>query len=191
MKHQQLKFPLILCSLIALQGCVAAAVVGVAGGVNVMNDERTVGQQIDDQSIELNAYAAINNNEELSKHTNIQLTSVNGSLLIVGQAPNVRLKDIAIKLVSEVKTVKQVHNQLRIANTTSLGTRTNDVWLTSKVKTVFFANDRIKSMNIKVVTENAEVFLMGLVNQEQASIAVDVARNVAGVNRVFKAFEIQ
>jgi len=31
--------------------------------------------------------------------------------------------------------------------------------------------------------------LMGLVTKAQAAIAVDIARNVGGVNRVFKIFE--
>ena len=44
-------------------------------------------------------------------------------------------------------------------------------------------------LKIKVVTENGEVFLMGLVTKEQATIAVEIARNVSGVNRVFKIFE--
>ncbi|MEC8224892.1 MAG: BON domain-containing protein, partial [Pseudomonadota bacterium] len=42
---------------------------------------------------------------------------------------------------------------------------------------------------IKVVTENGEVFLMGLVSDSEANLAVDVARNVSGVERVIKVFE--
>jgi osmotically-inducible protein OsmY len=40
-----------------------------------------------------------------------------------------------------------------------------------------------------VVTENGEVFLMGLVTQKEADIAVNITRNISGVNSVYKAFE--
>lgn len=172
-----------------LQGCVAAAVVGVVGGASVATDNRSLGNQIDDQKIELDAHAQLAASEALSENTNLQVISVNGSVLIVGQAPNSYLRDQAIKMLNEVKGVKQLHNQVRISNTTAFTTKTNDVWLTSKVKTALFTHDELDATNIKVVTENGEVFLMGLVTKTQANIAVDIARNVGGVNRVFKIFE--
>ena len=119
----------------------------------------------------------------------MHVVSLNGSVLIVGQSPNTYLKDLAAKTVSEVRGVEQIHNQIRISNTTSITTRSNDIWLTSKVKTALFGSDKLEATNIKVVTENAEIFLMGLVSAAEGNEAVEIARNVSGVNRVFKAFE--
>ena len=47
-----IKYKLLLTfsSIFLLQGCIAAAVVGVVGGATVATDKRTVGQQIDDQT---------------------------------------------------------------------------------------------------------------------------------------------
>lgn len=174
---------------ILLQGCMAAAVVGVVGGASVATDNRSLGNQIDDQKIEIDAQTKLSKSDALSDNTNLQVISVNGSVLVVGQAPNSYLRDQAIKAINEVNGVKQLHNQIRISNTTSFTTKTNDVWLTSKVKTSLFGTDKLDATNIKVVTENGEVFLMGLVTKEQATSAVDIARNVSGVNRVFKIFE--
>ena len=148
-----------------------------------------MGNQIDDQKIELDAHSVLANSTALNDNTNLLVVSVNGSVLVVGQAPNSYLRDQAIKAINEVKGVKQLHNQIRVSNTTSFTTKTNDVWLTSKVKTALYSNDELDATNIKVVTENGEVFLMGLITEAQAIIAVDIARNVAGVNRVFKIFE--
>lgn len=174
---------------VLLQGCVAAAVVGVVGGASVATDNRSLGNQIDDQKIEIDAQAKLSKSDALSDNTNLQVISVNGSVLVIGQAPNSYLRDQAIKAINEVNGVKQLHNQIRVSNTTSFTTKTNDVWLTSKVKTSLFGTDKLDATNIKVVTENGEVFLMGLVTKEQATIAVEIARNVSGVNRVFKIFE--
>lgn len=172
-----------------LQGCVAAAVVGVVGGASVATDNRSLGNQIDDQKIEIDAHAKLAASDALNDNTNLQVVSVNGSVLVVGQAPNSYLRDQAIKILNNINGVKQLHNQIRVSNTTAFTTKTNDVWLTSKVKTALFGSDELDATNIKVVTENGEVFLMGLVTKTQANIAVDIARNVGGVNRVFKIFE--
>lgn len=174
---------------ILLQGCVAAAVVGVVGGASIATDNRSLGNQIDDQKIEIDAIAKLRKNKGLNDNANLQVVSVNGSVLVVGQAPNSYLRDQAIKAINEVNGVNQLHNQIRISNTLSFTTKTNDVWLTSKVKTTLFGTDKLDATNIKVVTENAEVFLMGVVTKAEATIAVDIARNVGGVNRVFKIFE--
>lgn len=183
------KLFLISTTIITLQGCVGAAIVGVVGGANVAGDNRSVGQQIDDQAIEFAAYDAINKIDILKEQTHIQITSVNGSVLIAGQVPSQQLKELAVGKISAVKNVKRIHNQLRISNVSSFSTRTNDTWLTSKVKTNLFQSDEVQATNIKVVTENGEVFLLGVIARSQADKAVDIARNVSGVNRVFKAFE--
>jgi osmotically-inducible protein OsmY len=179
----------VIATAAILQGCVAAAVVGVVGGASVATDNRSLGNQIDDQKIEIDAHTELATSKALSENTNLQVVSVNGSVLVVGQAPNSYLRDQAINLLNEVNGVNQLHNQIRISNTVAFTTKTNDVWLTSKVKTSLFSSDKLDATNIKVVTENGEVFLMGLVTKAQADIAVDIARNVSGVNRVFKIFE--
>jgi osmotically-inducible protein OsmY len=178
-----------LSAAIFLQGCVAAAVVTIVGGASVATDERSVGTQLDDQKIELDAYAKLGEQEALNDHANIQVISINGSVLVIGQAPNTYLRDLAIKSINEVKQIVQLHNQIRISNTVSITTKSNDVWLTSKVKTALFGSDELDATNIKVVTENGEVFLLGLITEKQANEAVNIARNVSGVNRVFKIFE--
>ncbi len=172
-----------------LQGCIAAAVVGVVGSATIVSDNRTVGTQMDDQQIEMTGHSLLADNEGIKENTNLQIISMNGSILLVGQSPNTYLRDEAIKALKGISGVVQIHNQVRIGNKTSVGTKTNDVWLTSKVKTALFRNDNLDALNIKVVTENGEVFLMGLVSQAQANEAVEVARNISGVNRVIKVFE--
>ena len=132
--------------------------VGVAGGASVANDNRSIGNQIDDQVIELDAYARFKEQEGLTENTNLQVVSLNGSVLIVGQSPNTYLRDLALKTLNNINGVVKVHNQIRIGNVTSITTRTNDLWLTSKVKTALFADENIKSGNIKVVTEMPRSF---------------------------------
>ena len=186
----QLKKTLLILTCVgALQGCTIAAVVAVVSSANIVSDNRTIGKQIDDQRIEVVAHNELTKIEEISDNANLQVVSVNGSVLVVGQALNTRLRDLAIKTVSNINGVLKVHNQIRIGNLISATTKSNDVWLTSKIKAALLANKDIESRDVKVVTENAEVFLMGLLDESQVDNIVNVTRNIRGVNRVYKMFE--
>ena len=184
-----IKLVVMLCLLTTLQGCVVATVVAITAGTSIATDRRSVSHQIDDQRIELHIYNEITRNKSLKDNTNVQIVSVNGAVLMIGQAPNTYLRDQLIKIANAVDGVVKIHNQVRIGNIISVTTQSNDVWLTSKIKTALFSSKDVKGKSIKVVTENAEVFLMGIVSKQEADAAIDVTRNVSGINRVFNAFE--
>ncbi|MBQ4812100.1 BON domain-containing protein [Pseudoalteromonas luteoviolacea] len=180
---------LLLCAILLIQGCAVAVVAGTAGAVSAANDRRTIGSQIDDNSIEIKATLALKQIPRLAKHANINVVSVNGTVLLTGQVANTEMRSEANNAVNKVMGVKRLLNQIRIGSNIGLSTQTHDTWLTSKVKTQLLANDNVNGSNIKVITENAEVFLMGMVDKDEAEKAVDIARNIHGVERVIKAFE--
>ena len=125
------KVLLIATTVTILQGCVAAAVVGVVGGATMANDNRSLGKQIDDNKIEFTAHANLAKVPGLSDNTNLQVVSVNGKALIVGQAPNSYLKEQAIKVLNEIDGIEQIHDKIRIGNALYITTKSNDIWLTS------------------------------------------------------------
>ncbi|KZN29499.1 hypothetical protein N480_07185 [Pseudoalteromonas luteoviolacea S2607] len=180
---------LLLCAVLFIQGCAVAVVAGTASAVSAANDRRTIGSQIDDNSIEIKATLALKQIPRLAKHANINVVSVNGTVLLTGQVANEEMRTEANSAVTNVMGVKRLLNQVRIGSNIGLSTQTHDTWLTSKVKTQLLASDNVNGSNIKVITENAEVFLMGMVAKDEAEQAVDIARNIHGVERVIKAFE--
>lgn len=191
MKFSQLITTTVLLGLLGqLSGCAAIIVAGATGAASAADDRRSIGAQIDDNSIEVKAALALSKSGAISDHTHISIFSVNGNLLAVGQAPNELLRNEAITVLNQINGVKRVHNQIRITSVTSMLTRTNDTWLTSKVKLKLLGEKSIRSNNIKVVTENAEVYLMGLVTRPEADKAAEIVRNVAGVAKVIKMFEV-
>lgn len=99
------------------------------------------------------------------------------------------MKSKAQQLIKNIPAIKKVHNQIRISSNVGMTTKTFDTWLTSKVKAMLLTDENISGTNIKVVTENSEVFLMGLVQQTEGNKAVDIARNISGVAKVIKVFE--
>jgi osmotically-inducible protein OsmY len=188
-KRKNIKVTVLITLLAVLQGCAVATMVAVTTGATIVSDRRTFSKQIDDQSIEFIAYNELAKKKALSKNTNLHVVSMNGTVLIVGQAPNDYLRDLAIKTLQDVPDVVMIHNQVRISSSTAVTTQSNDVWLTSKVKSALLANNEVNAKDIKVITENSEVFLLGLVTKEEANIVVEITRNIVGVSKVFKAFE--
>lgn len=184
-----LKLTAIISLTLLLQACAAAVVAGGASAVTSASDRRTLGSQIDDSSIVVKAERALEENKTLEERAHINVNSYNGILLLTGQAPSQDLVDLAASLVQPIQGVKDVQNQIRVGNPISFTTRSRDSWITTRVKSMLVADKEISALNIKVVTENGEVFLMGLVSSAEADKAVEIARHVNGVSRVIKAFE--
>ncbi|UCX03341.1 BON domain-containing protein [Shewanella sp. HL-SH4] len=184
-----IKLVAIISVIALLQGCAGAVMVGAVGGAKMANDERSMSTQISDTNAGFDITGALSKYEDLNNQTNITGVVMNGNVLMYGQAPNSMLRDKAIKAVQELNIGGKIHNQIRIGNPTSFTTRSNDTWVTTKVKGRMLNEKSLDVTRIKVITENGEVFLLGLIERSQADLAVDVARNTAGVRKVVKVFE--
>ncbi|WP_039169058.1 division/outer membrane stress-associated lipid-binding lipoprotein [Gallibacterium anatis] len=172
-----------------LQGCVAAAVVG--GGAlatKVAMDPRTTGTQIDDQTLELRVADALRKDKQLNEQAHISVIVYNGRALLVGEAPGADLKEVAVNLARGVKDIADVYDEIQIGEKVSFMQASKDTWITTEVKSKLFVNGNVKATDVKVVTENGIVYLIGRVTQSQAAAAVDVARQVNGVRKVVKVF---
>lgn len=177
----------VLASVLLLQGCAVAVVGASAIGVKAATDRRSIGTQMDDQTLEFRAQRAISESEDLGA-TRVVAVAYNEAVLLVGQALSQERKIQAERLVRQQQGIDQIHNEIRIGNPISITTRTHDSWLTSKVKTKLLSEKNIDGSQIKVVTENGEVFLLGIVKGDEAELAVDIVRNISGVKRVVTAF---
>jgi len=54
---------------------------------------------------------------------------------------------------------------------------------------LMLANSDVPSGQVRVITENGAVYLMGMIDQSQGDNAANLARNISGVTRVVKVFE--
>ena len=176
-----------------LTGCVAVAVVAGAGagvaGETITHDNRSVSQQFTDRSISDKAQNALFYDPQLSGKSHISVATYNGVVLLIGQVQTADLKQHAQDVVSAVKGVKRVYNELAVSDSASFFSNVDDSWLTTKVKTMMVGRKELESSHIKVITDNGVVYLMGSVSPEQAALAADTARRVKGVVRVVEVFE--
>jgi osmotically-inducible protein OsmY len=171
----------------ALQGCVTAAAVGAGTVALMVEDRRTTGTYVEDESIEWKVIALVNN-EFQSAHVNG--TSYNRRVLLTGQVPTEAMKKAVEDRVKALPQVAGVVNELAVAGNASLTSRGSDSLTTTNVKTRMVGNGKFSVNHVKVVTEDGIVYLMGMVTQPEADAAVDIARSTSGVQRVVKAFEI-
>jgi osmotically-inducible protein OsmY len=178
-----------LALLLTLAACAPVVLVGVGAGAGVIvaEDRRSTGTQLDDQAIETKSGKRISDRYPEQVHVNV--TSYNRSVLLTGEAPTSAVKTDIEKIVFGVENVKGVVNEIAVAGVSSMGTRANDAYITSKVKAAFLTAQKFYPNHIKVVTESNVVYLMGLVLRKEADDATEIARGVGGVQKVVRVFE--
>jgi len=180
---------LIAAAAALLNGC-APVLIGAGGAAaySTLEDRRTTGTQLEDEAIELRSSNRIS--DRFGGKVHINVTSYNRAALLTGEVPDARTREDIEKLVAAVPNVRGVTNELQIAGNASLGSRTNDSFITSKVKARFLDARRFNPLHVKVVTEAGVVYLMGLVTENEADHAVELARTTGGVRKVVKVFEL-
>ncbi|MCO7224008.1 BON domain-containing protein [Pleionea sp. CnH1-48] len=175
---------------LTLSACAGAYLAGAAGGAVVASDRRTVGTIVEDENIELKTLNGMFKENDIWDNSNIEAVSFNRVVLLVGQTPTQSLKQKASEFARKVENVKKVYNEIKVAAPSSSFAYINDLYLTTRVKTALLTAEGVDSSKIKVVTEDGEVYLMGIVSKEEADKSIDITRNIGGVEKVIQVFEI-
>ena len=184
---RRLALPL-LAAAILIQGCGPVLVGGAAVGASVIHDRRSSATVLDDEKIALKAGARISEDADLTEHSHVSVTSYNGVVLLVGQADSPQIKGRITDLVGAYPEVRRVVDEITIAPQPSLQDKSEDAYITSKVKLALFDIQLpdFDPTRVKVVTEQNVVYLMGLVTVEEAAAAVETARSAipAGIGNI-------
>jgi osmotically-inducible protein OsmY len=179
----------LISTLPLLQGCVPVVIgAGAAAGVMTAHDRRSTGVQTDDETIEWKAAGRVPEQFKAGSHLNF--TAYNGHLLISGEVFNAEAKAAVAEAAQKIEGVKLVYNEIAVAPVSTLGNRSNDSYITSKLKARLVDSNQLSANHIKVVTENTVAYLMGLVTDHEAKIAVQIARTTDGVRKVVNLMEV-
>jgi len=179
---------LTLATLASMQGCIALLGVGAVAGGMSLNDRRTGGTQIEDQSIELKSGGRLR--EAIGEKGHINVTSYNRIALLTGEVPSDAEKAGAEKAIAGIEGVTNVVNELEVGANSTLSTRSSDTVITTRVKSALIDAKDVQASAIKVVTERGNVYLMGRVTEREATRASEIARAQASVLKVVRVFEI-
>jgi osmotically-inducible protein OsmY len=189
--HPLIRHTLVIVTLPTLLSACAAPLMFAGGATAIVaaNDRRTAGSQLDDQSIELKSSKALGDDASLKNNAHINVTSYNGVVLITGETTTNELREHVVSTVRGIPGVRRIVNDLRVAPPSPISARTQDTWITGKVKSRMLGKKELDSLQVKVVTENSVVYLMGLVTQPEAEIAANSISDVSGIDHIVKLFE--
>jgi osmotically-inducible protein OsmY len=193
--HRQFLRPLIVCAALlgagsTLTACVPLLIGGAAATTGLVAvDRRTVGEQVEDKSIELKISGQFR--ADFGDAVRSTVTVYDGVVLLTGDTISNAFKNRATDIARKVENVKSVSNQIEVVKElASFGIVSNDIWITSKVMTTLATTKDIPSRTIVVTTDRGVVYLMGLVTQHEGDLASKAASQVSGVKRVEKLFQI-
>ncbi|HUW99203.1 MAG TPA: BON domain-containing protein [Acidiferrobacter sp.] len=173
---------------LALAGCTPLLIGGTATGAAVIGDQRSVGVVVDDTLIELQIEAVIAENKPLHRETHVEVMSVNGLVLLTGEAGTIAERNDVLTIVRKINGVRRIVNQLRIAPPSSFTARLADSWITLRVKSALVAH-HLNADQIKVVTANRVVYLLGIVPPAQGNEAALIASRIPDVLSIIELFE--
>lgn len=145
------------------------------------------GSVFEDEHIEKQAISRINSLSTNPVH--VSVTCFNRRVLLTGEVPSEASRSEIETIVTGVSNVKAVSNELVVSDINGIASRTSDSLTTSDVKFRFINNGSFNANQVKVVTENGTVFLMGTLHRKQAAFAAELASTTNGVKRVVMVFD--
>lgn len=177
-------------SLAGLSACAPLVVGGaaVAGAGMVATDRRTSTAQLDDQAIELRGASRVR--EIANDDMNVTVTSFNRQVLLTGTVGAEADKRKVEDAIRRVDNVRSVVNEVVVGPASSFPDRSNDTFITGKVKASLLDQNDIFANSFKVVTERGVVYLMGIATRRETDRATEVARSTSGVQKVVRIVEI-
>lgn len=155
-------------------------------------ERRTAGVVATDSDIENEISEELNDDDTLQGQAHINISAYNGAVLVTGEAATAELRNKIISLIRVVDNVKRVYNNVVIAYPSDVNSRANDVQMTEKITaalTQIRTLPNFDSSQVRVITENAVVYLMGLVHREEGAVVINVARHQPDVKQIITVFE--
>ena len=113
-------------------------------------------------------------------------TKVNqGRVLITGVVQDPAHRVEAVRLAWQVEGVKQVINEIRVADSEGFKGYVKDKYISSRLRTELTFNRDVQSINYSIDTVQGIVYLMGVAqNQAELNRVIETARTIAGVKQV-------
>lgn len=175
--------------LTGLSACVPLAVgAGAVGAGMVATDRRSSGAQLDDTSIEVRGAARIR--DIANDNMNVTVVSYNRQVLLTGTVASEADKKRAEDVVSKVDNVRHVYNEIMVGPGSNIADRSNDTFITSKVKASLVDQNDVFANTFKVTTERGVVYLMGIATRTETDRATEITRGVDGVRKVVRLVEV-
>ena len=175
-----------LICMFFLQSCspVNILATGTSAGAVVAESNRTVGEAVDDTAIKIKItekYAKSKKGIFLDVNTTVKL----GKVYLTGIVENQDARVEAVKLVWEINGVEEVINDIEIGNSQNLKDYSNDLWITTQIKTRAVASFGLEYITYNFESINGKVFIMGIAkDKNESEDVIEIIRNIKGVKSI-------
>ncbi len=168
-----------------LSGCAVGAIAGAGAGVGVAAaQDRGLSGAIEDTKIR----ATINDlwfRYDLETFAKLNLTINEGRVLITGVVQNPEARVEAVRLAWQAEGVREVINEIKVANSGGITGYARDTWITTRLRTTLTFDRNILSINYSIDTVQGVVYLMGVArNQAELDRVTGLARTIPDVKQV-------
>ncbi len=182
--------PLLLSAFVLiLAGCTTVTGVTNPGTIDENYGKRTLGAQVEDESIETKIAHNLRRGDARLGDARINVDSYNAIVLLTGQVPSDELKQKATEIARDVRNVRDVHNELSVAANLPASQRMSDTWINTRIRTSLATDETIDTSRLRFITENASVYVMGIVTRAEADRIVNAISRIGGVQRIVKVFD--
>jgi hyperosmotically inducible protein len=180
MKYSKFTAPVLAAITLAIVGCAST------------RTQQAPGETIDDRLITGRVKEALIADPD-TKARQIDVETFRGVVQLNGFVDSDTDRSKATSVAKQVNGVKQVRNNLQLANAkATVGEIIDDSVITTKVKAALVADPVTNAFQINVETRDGAVQLSGFVDtSEQQMKAAQVARGVSGVRTVKNATEVK
>ncbi|BAC24597.1 yraP [Wigglesworthia glossinidia endosymbiont of Glossina brevipalpis] len=176
-------FSIITSFIVFISGCVSSTLILSSLAIKTSADPRSIGTQIDNFTLKVKIYKSILQNDLIkTKESRISVIPYENKILIIGQVPNNYLFNHVQKIVQSFDYDKEIYNEIRIKNKISFMQNIKDSWISSQSYFYLIKSKNIKTKNLKILTENGEVFLLGNASQKEIKNIIKIISNIKGVN---------
>ena len=182
---------LTIFALISIVNCAQVATGTAVKMITVNQDDRSVGEFVDDAIIKTiikNTY--FDQNENLFFNIDVEVSQAR--VLLTGTVENVDLKIEATRIAWGVKGVQTVINEIQISNSDNILNYADDLVISTKVKGKLILNENINSLNYSVETVNKLVYIIGIAqNKSERDLVINITKEVYGVEEVIDYISIK
>jgi osmotically-inducible protein OsmY len=115
-----------------------------------------------------------------------------GRVMLTGSVKLERDRERAAALVQGLRGVKIVYNEIQVSNRSGFQNTASDLWIHAKIKTKYFTETGVKSVNLRWRVVNGTVYLLGFArSEEERKLMIALTKNTKYVTGVIEHIAVK
>lgn len=180
-----------ISSAFLVSGCAPVVIGGGALVESAIAEERGFGMTVSDAEIRAKIHTRVMKYSfKVFNHLNFKVRE--GKVLITGSTDTSEEQLEVVRLVWDVKGVREVVNEIQVGQKGTVGDYARDAWITTQLKTQMLFTKDIPSRNYSIDTVGAVVYLMGIAqSQDELNRVTDLASRINDVRKVISYVRVK